>query len=52
MDQVLRGLPFTYDYIDDILVVSTTKEEHLVHLHEICRRLDAHIPEGILECGS
>ena len=42
MAQVLQDLPFTYDYIDDILFVSTTKEEHLVHLREICRRLDAH----------
>ena len=25
MDQVLRGLPFVYDYIDDILVASPTK---------------------------
>ena len=32
MDQVLRGLPFAYAYIDDVLVASTTREEHLQHL--------------------
>ena len=42
MDQVLSGLPFAYDYIDDILVASSTEEEHLVHLREVCKRLDAH----------
>ena len=42
MDQVLRGLPFAYDYIDDILVASATKEEHLEHLHEVCRRLETY----------
>ena len=31
IDQVLQVLPFTYDYIDNTLVASTTKEEHLVH---------------------
>ena len=42
MDQVLYGLPFAYDYIDDILVASANPEEHLLHLREVCRRLDAH----------
>ena len=41
MDKVLRGLLFAYDYIDDILVASATEKEHLEHLHEVCRRLDA-----------
>ena len=45
MDQVLRGLPFAYDYIDDILVASATKEEHLEHLHEVYRHLETY---GIL----
>ena len=38
MDQVLQGFPFAYDYIDDILVASAAKEEHLVHLRKVCRR--------------
>ena len=29
MDQVLRGISFSYAYIDDLLVASTTPEEHL-----------------------
>ncbi|KAG8174807.1 hypothetical protein JTE90_002570 [Oedothorax gibbosus] len=29
---VIRELPSTYAFIDDILVASTTEEEHLVHL--------------------
>ena len=28
IDQVLRGLPHSYAYIDDILIASTTKEDH------------------------
>ena len=41
MDQVLHGLPFAYDYTDDILVASATKEDHLEHLREVCCRLAA-----------
>ena len=32
MDQVLCGISFSYAYIDDLLVASTTPEEHLKHL--------------------
>ncbi|KAG8195542.1 hypothetical protein JTE90_019530 [Oedothorax gibbosus] len=32
IDNVIRDLPSTYAFIDDILVASTTEEEHLVHL--------------------
>ena len=39
MDQVLRGLPFAYAYIDDILIASTPKEEHLKHLRLVFKRL-------------
>ena len=32
MDQVLHGLPFAYAYIDDILIISSTLEEHLKYM--------------------
>ena len=28
IDQVLRGLPFSYAYLDDLLITSATPEEH------------------------
>ena len=39
MDQVLRGLPFAYAYIDDVLITSSIPEEHLKHLRLIFERL-------------
>ena len=42
MDQVLRGLPFAYAYIDDTLIASSTPEEHLQHLRIVFERLQAH----------
>ena len=35
MDHVLRGLDFAYAYIDDVLVASSSEEEHLTHLRII-----------------
>ena len=35
INNVLRGLPFTYAYIDDVLVTSPIAEEHKLHLHSI-----------------
>ncbi|BHF83082.1 hypothetical protein SprV_0802622400 [Sparganum proliferum] len=32
VDRVLRGLPFVYAYIDDLLVASSTAKEHMEHL--------------------
>ena len=32
IDQVLHGLPFVYAYIDDVLVASTSPQEHQCHL--------------------
>ena len=39
VDQVLGGLPFTYAYIDDVLVASATPKEHLQHLRIMFDRL-------------
>ena len=35
MDAILGDLPFVFVYIDDILVASNSKEEHLQHLEEV-----------------
>ena len=32
IDKVLRGLHFTYAYVDDVVIASATPEEHLQHL--------------------
>ena len=42
MDQVLRGLPFAYSYLDDILIASATAEEHQGHLRQVFSRLEDH----------
>ena len=39
IDEVLRGLPFVYAYIDDILVASETMEKHEQHLQILFTRL-------------
>ena len=39
MDQVLCGLEFCYVYIDDLLVTSSSPEEHKQHLRQIFERL-------------
>ena len=41
MDQVLRGLPFVYVYIDDVLIASATPAEYLKHLQTVFKRLTA-----------
>ncbi len=38
MDQVLRGLHFAYIYIDDVLIASTSPQEHLGHLRQVFER--------------
>ena len=39
IDEVFRGLPFVYAYIDDVLVASRNEKEHKSHLHQIFQRL-------------
>ena len=45
MDKVLRGLHFCFTYIDDLLIASSSPEEHKRHLRQVLERLSAH---GIL----
>ena len=41
IDQVLRGLPFTNAYIDDLVIVSSSADEHKHHhLRAVFQRLD------------
>nr|VZH92711.1 unnamed protein product [Spirometra erinaceieuropaei] len=40
IDHVLRGLPFVYFYIDDLLVASRNEEENKEHLDLVFDRLD------------
>ncbi|BHF78006.1 hypothetical protein SprV_0602111600 [Sparganum proliferum] len=40
IDHILRGLPFVYAYIDDLLVASRNEEEHKEHLALVFDRLD------------
>ena len=39
MDGILRDAPFTFAYIDDILVASHSEEEHLEHLQQLFKLL-------------
>jgi hypothetical protein len=38
--KVLRGLEFCYAFIDDILIASSSQEEHLNHLRTLYQRLE------------
>nr|VZI40758.1 unnamed protein product [Spirometra erinaceieuropaei] len=40
--EILRGLPFAYAYIDNILVASSSAEEHASHLRRIFDRFQQH----------
>ena len=40
MNQVLQGLDFAYTYIDDVLIASSSPEEHLTHLRAFFERLE------------
>ncbi|BHF64869.1 hypothetical protein SprV_0200787700 [Sparganum proliferum] len=39
VDRVLRGLPFVYAHVDDLLAASNTAEEHIEHLAMVFDRL-------------
>ena len=41
MNKVLDNCPFAMTYLDDIIIFSNTEEEHLAHIEEIFRRLEA-----------
>ena len=42
IDQVLHGLEFCYAYVDDLLIASTSPEEHQQHLRLVLDRLSQH----------
>ena len=42
MDAVVRDLPFLFVYLDDILVASESREQHLRHLEALFERLLQH----------
>jgi hypothetical protein len=42
IDQVLRGLHFVYAYIDDLLIASSSPQEHQEHLRAVFQRLSDH----------
>jgi Reverse transcriptase (RNA-dependent DNA polymerase) len=35
MDKILRGLPYVFVYLDDILIASTSLQEHMSHLRQV-----------------
>ena len=41
MNKVLDNCPFAMMYLDDIIIFSDTEEEHLAHIEEIFKRLEA-----------
>ncbi|CAH8533793.1 unnamed protein product [Schistosoma rodhaini] len=42
IDQVIRGLPGVYAYIDDLLVASSTMDEHIQQLRQLFARIRDH----------
>ncbi|CAE1266118.1 unnamed protein product [Acanthosepion pharaonis] len=48
MDEVLRGLPSFFDYIDDILIASEDAASHKRHLNEVFQRLSHYGFPGIV----
>ena len=51
MDGVLRGLPFVFVYLDDILVASPMAEQHAIDLRAVLARLsEAGLKINIAKC--
>ena len=42
MNNLLRGLPNTFCYVDDILIYYNTFDEHVSHLRAVFERLKAY----------
>ena len=42
IDEVLRGLHFTYAYVDNVLIASGSPEEHQDHLRQVLQRFHDH----------
>ncbi|CAH8604747.1 unnamed protein product [Schistosoma rodhaini] len=42
MDEVTRGLDFVFVYIDDVLIASSSTEEHIQHLHTLFERFKSY----------
>ena len=50
-DQVFRGLPYCFEYVDDILVFSPDLSSHLVHLREVLELCRLHgLTVGLPKC--
>uniref|UniRef100_A0A1X7V6A1 Integrase catalytic domain-containing protein n=1 Tax=Amphimedon queenslandica TaxID=400682 RepID=A0A1X7V6A1_AMPQE len=42
MDQVLRDLDFAYAYQNDVLIASSSHDEHIQHLHAVLKQFSDH----------
>lgn len=38
IDETVKGLPFVFPYLDDVLIASTSEAEHVEHLEQLFRR--------------
>ena len=51
MDHIFNGLGFIFVYIDNILVASRDRQEHLLHLQEVlCRPQEAGLVLNLAKC--